>query len=429
MSSTPTPGVYYGWKIVAAILVMLTFVTGLSFYNHAVILNALARLPAFTVQSASAAVSLFFLSAGVAGVGVAKWIQRTDVRVCISFGALISCLSLSLLAWVETVWQLYAVYMLFGVGFAASNLIPATTLVTRWFQRKRAMALAVASTGLSLGGVVITPVCALMVESIGLQRAAPIMGLLYLLGVIPVAWIWLRPSPESIGLQIDGGKAEEIVDVALPASVVSPLKVQHGVGDGITFREAWHGRFFWCLGLSYILLMLAQVGGISHQYGLARELLNDAQTALVVAILPVGSIVGRLAGGWIVEQVSTRVFATIMMILQVVSLALLALGLGVAGLCIGLALFGITVGNLLMLQPLLVAEAYGVRDYARIFSMNNLMSSWGTASGPVLLGAVYAAGNNQYGAAYFLAAAAGFLGLLLFALGGPVRQHGSRSGS
>lgn len=426
MQASPPAGVYYGWKIVAAILVMLTFVTGLSFYNHAVILNALSRLPAFTVQTASAAVSLFFLAAGAAGVGVARWIQHTDVRVCITAGAVVCGISLTLLALVEAVWQLYAVYMLFGVGFAASNLIPATTLVTRWFQRKRAMALAVASTGLSLGGVAITPLCALLVESIGLQRAAPYMGLLYLAGVIPVTWIWLRPDPASMGLGVDGTEIPPSPATDAPVATAMPAPA---ATDGMPWREARKGRFFWGLSTAYIFLMLAQVGGISHQYGLARELLDDAHTALVVAILPIGSILGRLAGGWIVEQASTRAFALFMMVLQVISLSVLALGFGVVGLCIGLALFGITVGNLLMLQPLLIAEAFGVRDYARIFSVNNLMSSWGTASGPVLLGIVYTAADNHFGMAYALAALAGLLGLVLFLAGGPVRQLARSGGS
>jgi hypothetical protein len=30
------------------------------------------------------------------------------------------------------------------------------------------------------------------------------MGVMFLLGVIPVAWIWLRPNPESMGLLPDG---------------------------------------------------------------------------------------------------------------------------------------------------------------------------------------------------------------------------------
>jgi MFS family permease len=165
---------------------------------------------------------------------------------------------------------------------------------------------------------------------------------------------------------------------------------------------------------------MAQVGGIAHQYGLARETLTESQTALAVAILPVMSIVGRLLGGWIVDKVAIRQFALFIMALQIFALVLLASGAGVWGLCIGLALFGCTVGNLLMLQPLLIAEAFGLREYARIFSVANLMSSWGTAAGPAVMGYVFALNNEHYSGAYLFAAAAGGLGLILFAAGGPL---------
>ena len=412
-------------------LAMLTFATGLSFYNHAVILNALAQQPAFSVQSASFAVSLFFLSGGVAGLWVAKWVNDYDPRYCISFGALICATSLASLALVSTVWQLYLLYLVFGVGFSASNLIPATTLVTRWFHKKRAMALSIASTGLSLGGVLVTPICALLVESLGLSRAAPIMGLMYLLGVVPVSLFWLRPSPESVGLLPDGEPSHDngTPDTLLSQDVRSK-ETNRQVAEqssarllpGVSFRDARRGRLFWAISISYIFLMMAQVGGISHQYGLARESLSEAQTALAVAILPIASIVGRLAGGWIIEQMSIRSFAIGMMILQVISLALLSGGFSPVSLCLGLASFGITVGNLLMLQPLLLAEAFGVREYPRIFAVSNFMSSWGTASGPAVLGLVYAASSNVYGAAYLVAGAAGLAGLMLFLGGGPLKR-------
>ncbi|MFM1897064.1 MAG: hypothetical protein RLZZ385_2138 [Pseudomonadota bacterium] len=413
MPDHAAPTLFYGWKVVAGILFILTFATGLSFYNHAVILNALSRDPAFTVQSASLAVSLFFLTAGFVGIWVARFVQEFDVRYCFTAGAVISCVALTSLSLVHNVWQLYIVYILFGIGFSASNLIPATTLVTRWFHKRRAVALSVASTGLSLGGVVITPLCAILVENLGLAAAAPWMGLLYLVGVIPMTWLVLRPYPATLGLLADG----EPVQADSPA-VSGPEVPAASLHVGIALAEARRSRFFWGMSLSYIFLMLAQVGGISHQYGLALELLNEAQTAIVVAIIPVASIIGRLVGGRLVDQFSTRRFAIAMMVLQVVSLALLAGGFNIISLCLGLALFGITVGNLLMLQPLLIAEAFGVRDYPRIFSLSNLMTSWGTASGPLLLGAVYAATQNHYGMAYGVAGIAGLLGLVFFLGGG-----------
>ena len=256
-----------------------------------------------------------------------------------------------------------------------------------------------------------------MVESLGFEVAAPLIGVLFLLGVVPVAWLYLRVSPESMGLPIDGEQPDP--ETSKVTSGTSKI-----VEDGVTFKEARRGRFFWGVSCAYIFLMAAQVGGIAHQYGLARELLTEAQTAIAVAILPVFSIIGRLLGGWIVDQMSIRKFAIAMMILQAVSLSILSGGYSIWTLYFGLAAFGATVGNLLMLQPLLIAEAFGVKDYARIFSVSNLMSSWGTAMGPAVLGFVYAASGDSYEVPYLVAAGAGVVGFALFLMGGKIlRAH------
>jgi MFS family permease len=226
-------------------MAQLTFSSGLSFYNHAIYLNALAANPNFDVQTASFAVSIFFLSGGITGLWVAKWVQDYDPRICISAGAIISGIALSSLAFVQQVWQLYIAFIFFGIGFSASSLIPATTLVTRWFRRRRAMALSIASTGLSLGGVLLTPLCVLMVESLGFEMAAPLMGLLYVVGVIPIAWIWLRASPESMGLSVDGVDQEPEVSVSEDADSKASSTSTDSTFDGITFKQARGTRFFW----------------------------------------------------------------------------------------------------------------------------------------------------------------------------------------
>ena len=292
------------------------------------------------------------------------------------------------------------------------------------------MALAIASTGLSLGGVILTPVTAFLVGSLGFTLAAPIIGAFYIIGIVPVTWIWLRSDPESMGLNIDGdidepNNIEEVTpqgEGAITQTVTPGTKYEASIEENITLKQASASRFFWGVSLAYICLMMAQVGGIAHQYGLAREILTEAQTALAIAILPIASIVGRLIGGWLVDRVSIRLFSIIMMVLQASSLSLLSGGFNVISLYVGLALFGTSVGNLLMLQPLLIAEAFGVRDYARIFSFSNLMSSCGTAIGPALLGFVYASSDNLYARPYAVAAAAGALGLVLFLLGGKIKK-------
>jgi MFS family permease len=365
---------YYGWKIVFTLFVTLIFCSGLGFYNHAVTLQALVSEKGLSIEIASSAVSLFFLSSGLVGLWIAGMLDRYDVRIVVCGGALLA-------------------YSVFGIGFAASGLLPATTLVTRWFAEKRALALSIASTGLSVGGIVITPASALLISAKGIDYSVTVFAVAYVLGVVPLAFCFLKSRPADIGLQIDGAKLE---DNSLAAT-------------GTLFRDAARSRYFWGLSLAYVFLMMAQVGSLAHQYGLVGEHLSGQAAALALGVIPITSIVGRLAGGFFLDRVSAPKFALTMMVLQSVSLLGLSQVTSTWAFVAGLALFGISVGNLLMLQPLLIATTYGQQDYSRIYGLSNMMTTIGIAFGPLILGLIYAS-NGSYSLSYLTASAAGLIG-------------------
>ncbi len=82
-----------------------------------------------------------------------------------------------------------------------------------------------------------------------------------------------------------------------------------------------------------------------------------------------------------------------MLLAQALALALLAFA-AKSLLLVGAVLFSITVGNVLMLQPLLLAEAFGTRHYGRIYSVSNLITAAGVAGGPALIGVIYEASGG-----------------------------------
>ena len=114
------------------------------------------------------------------------------------------------------------------------------------------------------------------------------------------------------------------------------------------------------------------------------------------------SVIGRFLGGWLLTRVSIRAFALACSVLQAAGLAGLALADTPWQVLLAAAAFGASVGNLLMLQPLWLAEAYGVKSYPRIFSVANACAVVGVASGPFVLGQAYAA--IDYSFAYLVAA-------------------------
>ena len=391
---------FYGWKIVAALFVSLTVSSGLGFYNNTIIIQALARDSGFPVETASAAVSFFFFISGISGLAIAPLLERIDVRWVVAVGTLAAGLGLPLIGMADTVTQLMLAYALFGFGFCASGLLPATTLVARWFETSRAKALSLASTGLSMGGITLTPLSAALVDSFNLPDASLYMGVLYVTLVLPVCLV-LRSWPSDLGISAHGSQ---------PTQVAEP--------PGITITSAIRHHFFWVFSLAYLFCMSAQVGSIAHQYGLLIERVSAAEASLGIAILPLFSVIGRLAGGWALDLVPIRRFTLVMMATQSLTLLLLAMADSLLLIYACLAVFGVTVGNLLMLQPLIVAEVYGLRHYARIYSWSNLGTMLGLAGGPLLMGVIFSQAG-YYQLPYTVAAGLGFVAALLFLMTKP----------
>ena len=271
----------------------------------------------------------------------------------------------------QSEWQVLVAYAFFGVGFAASGLLSATTLITRWFATKRALALSITSTGLSVGDILITPGSALLIDSIGIDDSLIVFAFTYVIGVVPLTWLLLVSWPADMGLMADGGVLNEETP-QLPT--------------GTVFRDSLKDLYFWGLSIAYVFIMLAQVGALAHQYGLVGEYLTGEQAALALGVIPITSIIGRLAGGVLLSYFAARPFALFMMLLQAGSLLLLSQTTALVGFIGGLALFGISVGNLLMLQPLLIAETYGQREYGKIYGLSNMLTRTNRS---VLTGSVY----------------------------------------
>jgi len=88
--------------------------------------------------------------------------------------------------------------------------------------------------------------------------------------------------------------------------------------------------------------------------------------------------------------------------------------------------FGATVGNILMMQPLLIAERFGVRDYPRLFSRSQFVGLFGTAGGPWLLGYLHDVAGG-YDTAYVVAGCLSVAGAVVFAIGGPAEDASDHS--
>ncbi|HXM31109.1 MAG TPA: MFS transporter, partial [Xanthobacteraceae bacterium] len=367
-AAKPARRTFYGWYVAYGLMVVSTMTAGFLFYNVAVLLEAFVAERGFPVRLTSFATGIFFVASGVAGLIVGQIINRVDARKIIAVSACVTALALASVGFLRTPAQLIAFYIVLGFCYGGCGLVTASTIVARWFDTKRPQALSVANTGLSLGGIMITPFVAYFVKTYGLTTAGPWLGAIFFLGTVPVTLLLVRASPHEMGLRPDGAEAMPGVTGIVPLT-------------GVSFSKAWKSRFFAAVTLAYVFSLGAQVGAIAHIFRLVVTRADAQLAAFAVALLASTSLVGRLIGGQLLSKIPARAFTIALMANQAVALVFLAFAETKVMLLAGVALFGFTVGNILMMHQLLLAEAFGSREYGRIYSLSQLVTVIGVAAG------------------------------------------------
>jgi predicted MFS family arabinose efflux permease len=248
---------------------------------------------------------------------------------------------------------------------------------------------------------------ALAVEQHGLAAAAPWMGLALFLGVVPITVLVLRPSPQAMGLLPDGATRAEIAEAPPQPST--------------SYEEARASAYFVAVSAAYLFLLGSQVGAIMHFYRLVNTREGAATAALALAVLAAGSTIGRLVGGGLLLRIRALTFALMLMALQAVGLAGLAFAHGPVAILTATGVFAVTMGNSLMMHPLLLAERFGTRDYGRIYSTSQLVTVMGVAGCPPLIGLLFEA-SGGYTIPFLAVAGLSLAGLAVLAIFGTARR-------
>ena len=349
---------------------VFTIATGLGFYALPLYLNILITSRGFALTTVSYAVSSFFLVSAVVNVPLGRLIRHVEPRWVMLGGSAVSGVSLLLLGRVDAVWQLYLVFTIFGCGFSASSYLPGTAVIVALFDRDRARALAVALTGGSVGGVVVAPLLTRILDARGLTATAPLLGLAYLI---------LAGTPVVV-----------FVRGHLPAPPASQDARGQATALGVPYARAVRSAAFVMVTVCFAILMADQVGTQVQIVNIGSAM-GVRSAGIAVSIMAAASIAGRLIGAFGLSRVPVVGFSAVMGVLQGASFVALALLPGLVGLATGTVLFGITIGNLTVLIPLVVVELFGMADYPRIYAMSQFGGSLGVALGPAFLALLHGA--------------------------------------
>ncbi len=408
---------FYGWWIVGGSFTVLFVTVGVGLYVPPVFLVPLQEhfgwsRAAIAMGSAVAAIAGAFVAPLIGG-----WIDRYGSRNVMLAGAVLMGGAFALLGLMRALWQLYAINVVAAIGLTCVAWIPNQTLISTWFEQKRGLAMGIAMTGIGFGGLVMAPCAALLLAHFGWRLAFVALAVLIIVVVVTVVLIIMRSRPQDMGL---------LPDQAPPRAGVPPSgDPGRPIVPGLDLAHAMKTGTFWVFSVGNFLGAFASLSIIGHLVAFLRDVGCDGRTAAAALGLTVGvSVVGRVFFGFLSDRTSRRAITAGAFALYALA-ALLLLSIESAALLPAFVItFGLALGGVAVMMPLLVGECFGLHAFGKILGVMMVSGTLGAAAGPVLTGHIYDV-TGSYDLAFMLHAVVFVAAALAFHLLPSVRPAGA----
>jgi MFS family permease len=373
----------------------------LGLFGAGVYLHVLIGAKTWPTSLISGAITVFYVTSALLLIPVGSMISRYGARPVFTSGALAMAAGVVGIGHAEELWQVYAAFLVAGIGWACLSTTAVATALVPWFERYQGRAVSIALLGASAGGVVGVPVLLFGIENFGFAATTTVGALITLVILLPLCWLLLKRHPQDMGLFPDGAEMESAVAMA------SEPKWSR--------RDALRTSALRGVMLCFAIGMMMQIGFLTHQVTLLSPILGTSGTATTVSATAIAALAGRLVLARFADRINERKTACAVLVLAAASFVIMALFRAPAALVGGSVVFGLTIGNLTTLSPIIVRREFGAASFGAIFGIASCGIQLGTALGPSFYGLLHDA-SGGYRLPLLLAAAMDLLAGIIIAV-------------
>ena len=369
---------YPGWRVVFVCFLIATFSWGLCFYGLSVYLVELQRLYGWSTSWISLASSAFYLASAAFVVYVSNILRRLGPRRLMLAGTITLAISVVGIGLVSAPWHLALAYLVMSFGWAMTSIAAITSVLGLWFRSRLGLAISLALTGASFGGILVVPALIFLTDAIGFRYAMSAMAAFMLIVLVPAILGLIGPPPR--------------FEAAM-----------HGTPQPVvwTRAEALRSPVFWSVCGPVALSLVAQVGFLVHQIAILQVSIGRTSAGIAVATTTVAALLGRLLLGAVADRLDPRITTAISLATQAAALFVIAGTSHAATLYIACVVFGLSVGNLITLPALIVQREFEPGSFGMVMGLLVAVSTVTYAFGPSALGALRDFTGN-YTASIFL---------------------------
>jgi MFS family permease len=339
-----TPRLFYGWWVLAVLFLCGFMVYGGGLYSFVLFITPWTREFGWSRATTAGLVSAFYFSAPFILLGT-RATQRFGAIRLLTAGIALETVSVCLLAMTDTLWQMYALRVLMGVG-KVMFAVCVPIILAIWFRKRFSFALGLAWSGWNLGGLALGPVSALIMDRYGWRTTCFGIGAgLVIFALIPPLWIMKISSPGELGLGRDGAPMARDTATDVGADLESsPVRDRIDAG-----RSLLRSGLFWLIALATVAFFTAFVGVMTQQAALIESAGYSAKIA--AAVLGSAAGIGAVSGpvfGWLLDRGHVLRTVSLMHVLLLGSVLMLSITTHVHSvpvLLIYTVLFGLAIGG------------------------------------------------------------------------------------
>ncbi|MFZ5782682.1 MAG: MFS transporter [Pseudomonadota bacterium] len=362
---------HYGWVVVAAGALMGCVAVG-ALFSLAVFLQPMTEATGWSRTGISSAMTLDFLTMGVAAFGWGALTDRFGPRVVALSGGFLLGLGLLLASRAESLLEFQIVYGVV-VGVAAGAVFaPMIATVTGWFEKHRSLAVSIVSAGMGVAPMTISPFASWLITHYDWRTAQLVIALLAWGLVVPAALLVRRPP-----ILESGGSGAAATDSAAG-------------GAGMTVTQALRSPQFLVLSATFFCCCATHSGPIFHTVSYALACGLPAMAAVTIySVEGLAGLGGRLAFGLAGDRFGAKHMLVVGLLIQALAAGAYFFVRQLGEFYAVAVVFGMAYGGVMPLYAVIAREYFPMRIMGTVFGAAAMISSLGMALGPVLGGWIY----------------------------------------
>ncbi len=342
-------------------------------------MGALLSLPVFLAPMAAdtgwsrggigLAMTLNFLSMGVASFVWGGLSDRYGPRMILAAGVVLLGVGLALASRSTSLLEFQLIYGLV-IGVAAGSLmVPLMSTVTLWFDRHRALAVSLVSSGIGVAPMTVSPFAASLVVTHGWRTSQLILAAAVVVLLVPAALFVRRPPHMPAAAAAGGVGGPELKAAA---------------------RRTLRSRAFIVLSLTFFACCATHAGPIFHTISYAIGCGLPPMTAVTIySVEGFAGLVGRLLFGVLGDRLGVKRMIVTGLVVQALAAGSYILASGLGDFYVVAFVFGMAYGGVMPLYAALARDYFPPQVMGTALGAMTLLSGLGMALGPALGGWIY----------------------------------------